>query len=333
MEVPAESAQARSAYLAGMAVILLLLAVPFAAQAQSGAKVHRIGFLRAGQPPTTWDEGFRQGLRERGYVVGQNVVIESRFTDGSLDDLPRLAQELLRSRVDVIVASAAPAALAAKRATTSAPIVFVGVNDPVGLGLVSSLGRPGGNLTGLATTSAALAGKRLELLKELVPRLKRVAILWDPTNPTNPIQLRDAEAAARTLGVKTHPVPVRGPEDFDAASKAMGGADGLLRLDSALFTTHRVRLAALAASSRLPAISGIRDFAELGDLMSYGVDFPDLFRRAATHVDKILKGAKPGDLPVEQPTKFEFVINLRTAKALGLTVPPALRLRADQVID
>jgi putative tryptophan/tyrosine transport system substrate-binding protein len=302
-------------------------------QESQARRVYRIGFLRAGQPPNAWVEGFRQGLRERGYVEGQNVVIEFRVTDASPDQLPFLAEELLRSKVDVVVASAAPAALAIKRATTSVPIVFVGVNDPVGLGLVSSLGRPAGNVTGLATTSAALAGKRLELLKEAVPKLRRVAVLWDPSNPTNPAQLRDAEEAARTLGLQTQPVPVRGPSEFDSAYKTMRGTDGLLRLDSPLFTTHRARLAGLAASSRLPTVSGLRDMAELGDLMSYGVDFPDLFRRAAAHVEKILKGAKPSDLPVEQPTKFEIVINLRTAKTLGLTIPQSLLLRADQVIE
>jgi putative tryptophan/tyrosine transport system substrate-binding protein len=323
-----------------LALVFLLVSASFvvlssAAHAQESQtrKAYRIGFLRAGQPPRAWIDGFQQGLRERGYVDGQNVVVEFRFTDGRVDQLPRLDEELLRSKVDVIVASAAPAALAAKKATTSVPIVFVAVNDPVGLGLASSLGHPGSNITGFATTSAALAGKRLELLTELVPKVRRVAVLWDPSNPTNPIQLKDAEEAARTLGLQTQPVPVRGPSDFDAASKAMRGSDGLLRLDSPLFTTHRARLAELAVSNRLPVISGIRDMVELGDLMSYGVDFPDLFRRSATHVDKILKGTKPGDLPVEQPTKFDFAINLRTAKALGLTIPPSVLLRADKVIE
>ena len=321
--------------LIALAVVVAvnLVAVPLGTDGQQAGKVYRIGFLRGGQPPKDWVEGFRQGLRERGYVEGQNVVIEFRFTDGSLDQLPRLAEQLLRTKVDVVVASAAPAALAVKKATASVPIVFVGVNDPVGLELVSSLARPGGNITGLATTSAALAGKRLELLKEVVSKLRRVAVLWDPSNPTNPVQLRDAEEAAHTLGVEILPVPVRGPSEFDSAYKAMRGTDGLLRLDSPLFTTHRARLARLAASSRLPTVSGIRDMAELGDLMSYGVDFPDLFRRSATHVDKILKGAKPADLPVEQPTKFELVINMKTAKALGLTMPQPLLLRADQVIE
>jgi ABC-type uncharacterized transport system substrate-binding protein len=321
--------------LIGLAVVLAvhLFAVPLSTHGQRAGKVYRIGFIRGGQPPKAWVEGFRQGLRERGYVEGQNVVIEFRFTDGSLDQLPRLAEDLLRTKVDIVVASAAPAALAVKKATTSVPIVFVGVNDPVGLELVSSLARPGGNITGLATTSAALAGKRLELLKEVVSKLRRVAVLWDPSNPTNPVQLRDAEEAAHTLGVEILPVPVRGPSEFDSAYKAMRGTDGLLRLDSPLFTTHRARLASLAASSRLPTVSGIRDMAELGDLMSYGVDFPDLFRRSATPVDKILKGAKPADLPVEQPTKFELVTNMKTAKALGLTMPQPLLLRADQVIE
>jgi len=232
-----------------VASTLALLAAPLAVEAQQPGKVYRIGFLRGGQPPTVWVDGFQQGLRERGYVDGQNVVIEFRFTDGRVDRLTRLAEDLLRSEVDVIVASAAPAALAAKKATTSVPIVFVAVNDPVGLGLASSLGRSGGNITGLATTSAALAGKRLELLRGLVPKLRRVAVLWDPSNPTNPTQLKDAEEAARTLGLQTQPVPVRGPNDYDTTSKAMRGFDGLLRLDSPLFTTHRARRARVTHAS------------------------------------------------------------------------------------
>ena len=297
------------------------------------AKVYRIGFLRAGQPPKSWVEAFQQGLREHGYVDGQNVVVEFRITDGIADQLPRLVEELVQLKVDVIVASAAPAALAAKRATTSVPIVFVGVFDPVESGLVPSVGRPGINITGLANTSADLAGKRLELLKELVPKLRRVAVLWDPSNPTNPIQLRGAEVAARTLRLQLQPLPVQSPSDFDAALTAVRGADALLLLGSPLFTAHPARLARLAATSRLPAISELRVFVEAGGLMSYAAHFPDIYRRTATYVDRILKGAKPADLPVEQPTKFEFVINLRTAKVLGLTIPPSMLLRADQVID
>ena len=307
-------------------------AAAYAQQPQAG-KVYRIGFLRAGQPPKAWVEAFEQGLRERGYVGGQNVVIEFRFTDGSLDQLPPLAEELVRLKVDVILAASAPPAVAAKRATTSMPVVFVSVTDPVGLGLVSSLARPGGNITGLANSTEDLAGKRLELLRELVPKLRRVAVLSHPATPSNAKQLEGAQVAARALGIQLQPVPVRGPDDFDSAFKAARSADGLLLLDVALFTTHRARLVGLAATSRLPAMYGYKEMVDVGGLMSYGVHFPDLHRRAATYVDKILKGAKPADLPVEQPTKFEFVINRRTAKALGLTIPPSLLLRADQVIE
>ena len=310
-----------------------LLAAPLAAGAQPAGKVYRIGFLRAGQPPETYLEGFQQGLRERGYIYGQNVVVEFRATNGSLDQLPQFAEELVRLKVDVILASAGPAALAVKRVTTSVPIVFVGVVDPVELGLVPSLGRPGGNITGLATTSGDFAGKRLELLRAIVPRLRRVAVLWHPANPTNPIQLKGAQVAARTLGVQLEPVSFQGPNDFDSAVKAVRGTDGLLLLESPLFTTYRARLAELAARSRLPAIYGQREYVEVGGLMSYGTDFQDLYRRTASYVDKILKGAKTADLPVEQPTKFELVINLKTAKALGLTIPQSLLGRADEVVQ
>ena len=306
---------------------------PAHAQEHQAGKVYRIGFLRAGQPPKSWVEAFQQGLRERGYVDGQNVVVEFRFTDGSVDQLPRLAEELVRLKVDVIVASAAPPALAAKKATTSVPIVFVSVVDPVELGLIPSLGRPAGNLTGLAISSADLAGKRLELLRELVPKLRRVAVLWDRANPTNSMQLKEAEIAARTLGMQLEPVPVRGANDLDSGFKAVRGADGLLQVDSPLFTMHRARIVGLAAASRVPAIYGYREMVEVGGLMSYGAHLADLHRRAATYVDKILKGARPADLPVEQPTKFELVINTRTAQSLGLVIPPSLLLRTDQVIE
>ena len=313
--------------------LVSIVLTPARAQDHRTGKVYRIGFLRGGQPPESYLDGFQQGLRERGYLYGQNVVVELRATDGSVDQLPQLAEELVRLKVDVILASAGPAALAARKATTSVRIVFVGVVDPVGLGLVPSLGRPGGNITGLATTSEDFAGKRLELLKALVPSLKRVAVLWHPANLTNPIQLKGAQVAARTLGVRLEPVSIQGPSDFDSAGKAIRGADGLLFLESPLFTTHRARLAELAGKSRLPAIYGQREYVEVGGLMSYGTQFHDLYRRAALHVDKILKGAKPADLPVEQPTKFEFLINLKTARAIGLTIPPSLLLRADQVIE
>jgi len=272
-------------------------------------------------------------LQEGGYVYGQSIVVELRTTDGSIDQLPMLAEDLLRSKVDVILASAGPAALAAKNATTSVPIVFVGVVDPIGIGLVPSLARPGGNLTGLATTSADFAGKRLELLKAIVPKLRRVAVIWHPSNPTNPIQLKGAQAAARALGLTLQPVPIQGPDDFDPAVKAVRGTDGILMLESPLFTTYRAQLAEVASKARLPAIYGQKEYVEAGGLMSYGTHFFDLYRRAGSYVDRILKGAKPADLPVEQPAKFEFVINSRTAKAQGLTIPPSLLLRADKVIE
>ncbi|HEV8532486.1 MAG TPA: ABC transporter substrate-binding protein [Methylomirabilota bacterium] len=309
-----------------------LLAAPLPAEAQQGRKVYRIGFLRAGQAPKTWVEALQQGLRERGYVEGQNVVVEFRY--GSLDQLPQLAEDLVRLKVDVILAGASSAAVAAKRVTTSVPIVMVGVSHPVEIGLVPSLARPGGNITGVAFNSADLAGKRLELLRELVPKLRRVAVLSYPAHPTNAVQLKGAEVAARTLGMQFEQVPVRGPNDFDAAFRAVrNAADGLLYIDTPLFTTHGARLTDLAARSRLPAIYGTREIVEVGGLMSYGPYIPDLYRLAATYVDKVLKGAKPADLPVEQPTKFELVINLKTAKALGLTIPQSLLLRADEVIQ
>jgi putative ABC transport system substrate-binding protein len=305
------------------------LAAPLAADGQQAGKVYRIGFLRPGPPPKSFVDAFQHGLRERGYVNRQNVVIEFHF-----GDVDRLAAELVRSKIDIILAGGgATPALAAKKATTSVPIVFVAVVDPVELGLVAGLARPGGNITGLAYISADLAGKSLELLGQLVPKLRRVAVLWEETNPGNLRQLKSAEVAARTLGLQLHAVPVRGPNDFDVAFNAMHGIDGLLQVPAPLFTTHRARLVELAAISRLPAIYGTKEIVDAGGLMSYAPDVSDLFRRAATYIDKILKGAKPADLPVERPTKFELVINLKTAKALGLTVSPSLLARADQVIE
>jgi len=309
------------------------LAAPLTAAAQQPSKVYRIGFLRGGQPPETYVEGLQQGLRERGYVNGQNVVVEYRATDGGFDQLPRLAEEFVRSKVDVILASAAPAAIAAKRVTRSVPIVFVGVVDPVEIGLVPSLVRPGGNITGLATNAVDFAGKRLELLRAIIPRLRRVAVIWQPDNPSNPNQLKGAQVAARTLGVQLVPVSIQRPNDFDSAITTVRGTDGLLMLESPFFTTYRARLAELALTSRLPAVYGQREYVEVGGLVSYGTDFQDLYRRTATYVDKILKGASPADLPVELPTKFELALNLKTAKALGLTIPPSLLARADQVIE
>jgi putative ABC transport system substrate-binding protein len=231
------------------------------------------------------------------------------------------------------VASASSAGIAAKQATTTVPIVFTSLSHPVEIGLIKSLAHPGGNITGVTVNAAAHVGKRLELLRELVPTLKQVAVLTHPGHPTDPVQRKELEEAARGLGLQLKPVAVRGPEDFDAAFKAVSGADGLINIDTPLFTTHRARFVELAAKSRLPAIWANRTIVEAGGLMSYGTYLPALFRRAAIYVDKVLKGAKPADLPVEQPTKFELVINLKAAKALGLTIPPAVLARADAVIE
>jgi putative ABC transport system substrate-binding protein len=303
------------------------------AQQQPEAKVYRIGFLRQGQPPKAWVEALQQGLRELGYVEGRNVAWEFRWTDGSLDQLPQFADELVRSKVDLILASASSAAVTAKRATTSIPVVFAGVYAPVEIGLVPTLAHPGGNITGVAINASDMAAKRVQLIKELVPKLKRVAMLSHPPHPTNAVQLQGAESAARTLGVQLETVPVQGPDEFGPALNALRGIDGLLHADTPLFTTHRAQLVEAAARRRLPAIYALKGYVDAGGLMSYGADLPAVYRHAAIHVDKILKGARPGDLPVEQPSKFELVINLKTAKALGLTIPQSLLLRADQVIQ
>jgi putative ABC transport system substrate-binding protein len=303
------------------------------AQEPPAGKVYRIGFLSQGQPPKAWLEALQQGLRERGYIEGRNVAWEFRTTDGSLDQLPRFAEELVRLKVDVVVARASSGAIAAKRATTTIPVVFAGVYAPVEVGLVSSLARPGGNLTGIAVNASDMAAKRVQLLKDLVPTLKRVAMLSHPAHPSNSVQVQGAEAAASALGLHLDVVPVRSVDEFDGALRALRRVDGLLHSDTPLFATHRARLAEAAARSRLPAIYPSKAYVDAGGLMSYGADLPDLYRQVAIYVDKILKGAKPGDLPVEQPTKFELVINNRTAKALGLTIPPSLLLRADQMID
>jgi len=303
------------------------------AQQQPAGKVYRIGFLSQGPPPKENFEALQQGLRERGYVEGRNLVWEFRSTDGSLDQLPQFAEELVRLKVDVIVTRSSSGATAAKRATTVIPIVFISVYAPVEIGLVPSLGHPGGNITGVAINVGDMLAKRVQLLKELVPTLKRVAMLSHPPHPTNAMQLQGAMAAARTLGVQLEEVPVRGPDDFASVLKALRRIDGVLNADNPLFFTHRARLVDAVAGSRLPAIYPARVYVEAGGLMSYGPNLPDLWSRAAAYVDKILKGAKPGDLPVEQPTTFELVINNRTAKAIGLTIPPLLVLRADQILE
>jgi len=311
-----------------------LLLAPLAAHAQPAGKVYRIGYLGNVRPPPPVWEAFLRGLREFGWVEGQNIVIERRNAEGRFERLPDLAADLVGLRVDIIVASGSPAPLAAKRATNTIPIVMMNAGDPVGSGLVTSLGRPGGNVTGLSLLAPALVGKQLELLKEIVPEVKRAAVLTNPGYPARAIMLTEADGAARQLGLQLQVLDARGPGEFEAAFSAMTRerAGGLLILVDPMFFGERKRLADLAARSRLPAVSGLREFADAGILMAYGASLSDLFRRAATYVDKILKGRKPADLPVEQPTKFELVINLKTAKALGLTIPQSMFIRADEVI-
>jgi putative tryptophan/tyrosine transport system substrate-binding protein len=314
-----------------------LLAAPLA-EAQPSGKAWRVGLLDFAAPDaarTAWWKAFRERLRELGYVEGQNVVFEPRWGNGLVGRLPSLAIELVKVKVDIVVTAGSETALAAKQATRSIPIVTATGADPVELGLVESLARPGGNITGVTSIQSELAGKRLEILKQLVPRASRVAVLWDLGNHGSALSLRDAESGAKSLGIVVQGVGVRSPKDFDAAFSAIkqARAGAVLLVASPAFMGDRQRLAGLAVANRLPMIVGAKEYAEAGGLMSYGTDYPDLFRRAAAYVDKILKGAKPGDLPMEQPTKFEFVINLKTAKALGLTIPPSLLGRADEVIQ
>jgi len=314
-----------------------LLAAPLIAEAQPAGKVYRVGYLSASSSTANPRilEAFRQGLRDLGWVEGQNIVIEYRWAEGRFDRLPDLAAELVRLKVDVIVASPAAPALAAKNATGTIPIVFMGAGDPVGQGLVASLPRPGGNVTGLSYgVGPSIFAKDLELLKEAVPKVRRVAVLFNPASPTQHI-ISEVKDAARSLGLQLQLVEARGPGDFDGAFAAMARerAGALFVVTDPVFSPHRARLVDLAIKNRLPTIFTQREDAEAGGLMSYGPRLSDLWRRGATYVDKILKGAKPADLPVEQPTKFELVINLKTAKALGLTIPPSLLARADEVIQ
>jgi len=322
--------------LIGLPLILTLslILAPLAVGAQSAGKVYRIGILVPGST-SPQIQAFREALRDLGYVEGQNLAIEYRSAEDRLERLPGLAAELVALKVDIIYANVTPAAQAAKNATKTIPIVFGASSDPVDYGLVASLARPGGNITGLSNTGADLSGKRLELLKEGVPGISRIAVLWNSANPIMARQLRETEVAAQVLGAQLQVVDVRGPDDFARAFRAvtMGRPGALVVLADFLTVNHRGRIAEFAAKNRLPAISEFREFAAAGCLMAYGPSAPDLGRRAAVFVDKILKGAKPADLPVEQPTKFELIINMKTAKALGLTIPQTLLLRADEVIQ
>jgi putative ABC transport system substrate-binding protein len=312
---------------------LVILTAPLRAETQHVGKVPRIGFIRAGPLPQDFLQGFQQGLRDHGYREGQNIIIEYRLTDGSTGALANLVAELLQGKVDVVVVSGTAAALAAKNATPTVPIVMAGVIDPVDSGLVGSLARPGGNITGMSLMSVDLMGKRVGLLKELVPQLSRFALLGHPAHPTYAAQKEAAEAGARALGVQLASIDVRDPKDFEAAFNTARKEQALIQMDGIFFTTHRALLTELAIGHGLPAIYGFQDWAEAGGLMSYGPNFAEVYRRAAAFVDKILKGTKPADLPVEQPMKFELIINLKTAKALGLTIPPTFLFQADKVIQ
>jgi putative ABC transport system substrate-binding protein len=320
----------RRAFIGSLASALL--AAPLVAEAQQPrGKSARIGLL--GDVPPFLDDAFRQGLRELGYIEGQNIVIEHRSPEWKYERLPGLAADLVRLKVDVIVAASPAATKAAKQATSTIPIVFTVSGDPVAEGFVASLARPGGNLTGLATISPDLVGKQLEMLKGVAPMVSRVAVLQNPN--THRGVLRQAEGSARGLGVQLHILDARTPSEIETAFATMSSqrVDGILVLRDAVFRSQRTQITALAAKNRLPAVYGLREEAEAGGLIAYGASVPQLYRRAAAYVDKILKGAKPADLPIEQPTTFELVINLKTAKALGLTIPPSLLQRADQVIE
>jgi len=316
---------------------LSLLVASLTAEAQSPREVHRIGLLWNSSPSLTHHllEAFRHGMHEHGYVEGEHFTIESRYAEGNPDLLPGLAAELVGLQVEVIVTSGAQAIQAVRHATNTIPVVMAVSSDPVGMGFVTSLARSGGNLTGLSLGAPELSGKRLELLKETVPELAHVAVLVNPANLNLAAQLRETQRAAQALQVQLHLVEVRGPQEIDHAFSAIRSVpvDALLVLLDPLFLSHRARLVELTVTSRLPAMYAFREDVEAGALMAYGPSFPDMFRRAATYTVKILKGAKPADLPVEQPMTYELVLNLKTARALGLTFPPHLLVLADKVIQ
>jgi putative tryptophan/tyrosine transport system substrate-binding protein len=313
------------------------LAMPLVTEAQPAGNLPRIGFVEAGSRSANqhFADAFRAGLRELGYVEGHNITVEERWADGRIERFPDLLVDLLRLKVQIIVAASGAGAIAAKKATASVPIIFVGVSDAVGLGLVESLARPAGNLTGLSLGVAeGLAGKWLELFKEAVPRASRVAVLFNRLQP-NATWLGQMQTAAPTLGVKLAAFPIQDANALDGAFAAMtrDGMGGLIVITDPLTLRHRVRIVELAGARHLPAMYSFGDFSRAGGLMAYGPNVSEMFRRAATYVDRILKGARPADLPVEEPTKFELIINLKTARALGVTIPPSVLLRADEVIQ
>jgi putative ABC transport system substrate-binding protein len=323
--------------LAVMLVLSLTLSL-LAAEAQENAKKARVGVLlltpRVGAGGT-YIEALRGGLRELGYVEGQNLLLEIRSAEGSPDRLSGLATEILSTQPDVLVTAGSEAILTLKRATAVVPIIMATVMDPVALGIAPSLAKPGGNLTGLAILSLELTSKRLQLLREAVPPLSRVGVLWNPDNPGNLLVLKEVQTAAHALGLRWQAFAAQGPDKIAVAFEAIVGArcNGILAIEDSVLFSHLTRIVEFAARHRLPAMYAFRQFADAGGLMSYGPNTPDSFRRAAVYVDKILRGAKPGDLPIEQPTKFELVINVKTAKALRLTIPRTLLQRADQVIE
>ena len=326
--------------LIGFAVVLVvsLTHVPLAVEAQQAGKVYRIGFLGPGSAERVYTDplrSLRAGLRELGYAEGKNIVFEYRFAEDKYERLPGLAAELVRDKVDIIVVHSTPGTRAAKQATNTIPIVMVNISDPVGTGFVATLARPGGNITGMSGTDAGLAAKRLELLKEALPKLSRVAVLRNPNNPSNELQFRETQAAARSLGIEIQLFDVRNRKELESAFSVMAKAraDAFTVMGDPMFLSQQNQIANLATTSRLPSVFARNENVEAGGLMSYGPTLADQFRQAATYVDKILKGAKPGDLPVEEPTRMYLVINLKTAKALSLTIPQTLLLQADQVIE
>ena len=324
--------------LAFVGLALGLLAIPLALGAQEAGKVWRIGFLGGSTPVSgaPLAEAFRQGLRERGRVEGQNISIVYRWAHGKVDAMPGLAAELVRLKVDVIVAGGTAVALAARDATGTIPIVFAAAADPVGAKLVSSLARPGGNLTGLSTANIDTVGKRLELLREMLPgKISRVGLVFNPADASNLLGVQERAAPARVLGITLRPIEVRGPDDLEVAFSRMTSEriDAVSVAAGPLTNTHAKRIVQLAAAHRLPAIYGNRLFVEAGGLMSYSTDFRNQYRGAAAYVDKILKGARAADLPVEQPTKFELVMNIKTLTALGLAIPESVRVRVDQFLE
>jgi putative tryptophan/tyrosine transport system substrate-binding protein len=305
---------------------------PLAARAQQAGKVNRIGFLRVGPPPPSFIGPLQTALKDVGYVEGKNFIFEYALAK-HVAELPDLAADLVRRQVDVLVASGTPAVIPARNATTTVPVVFIAAMDPVATGLVTSLARPGGNVTGLTAVFSDMIGKRLELLKEMLPSLTRVALLSRPANPGHFQYVEQALMAARILRVELEVMEVNSPDDFEAEFRRAQGVGALVQIDDAMFTSHRERLVELATRYRIPGAYGFREFVEIGGFVAVGPSYSELYRRAGAYLDKILKGAKPADLPVEQASKFEFILNLKTANALGLTIAPILVARADEVIE